>query len=101
MPNFEQAVRDFQKAVPKVVSDFGPIFADQIESPDGFFGFGKVGGDSDDPDMLFGEFEEILRYWKGLTIVGGFGRGLRVFLKIWTDSKVSVDLEWFSALERI
>ena len=59
-----------------------------------------MGGDSDHPDMFF-EFEEILRYWKGLTSVGAFGRGLKVFLKIWTDSKVSVDLEWFSDLERI
>ena len=46
---------DFQKAVPKVVSDFGPKFAEieKIEGPDGFDGFGGVCGDSGDTEMVF------------------------------------------------
>ena len=72
---------DFQKAVPKVVSDFGPKFAEfeRVEGPEGFDGFGGVCGDSGDTEM-------ILRFWEGLKRfledLEGFGGG-------------SVDLERF------
>ena len=44
-----------KKAVPKVVSDFGPKFAEfeRVEGPEGFDGFGGVCGDSGDTEMIF------------------------------------------------
>ena len=78
------------------------LFPIKLKARPFVFWFGRVCGDSGDPEMCFfviwRDFGDLERFEE---VFGGFGRVWGGFLKIWINLKISVALEWFSYLEGI